>query len=66
VVAAGLARLVARFECSASVSLIDHDEVGVLVVGGGITRSPEGAAAKLQKALARQPSLRHGGRHSGQ
>ena len=61
VVAAGLARLVARFERSATVSLIDHDEVGVLLVGGGITRSPEGATAKLEKALARQPSLRHGG-----
>ena len=60
-VAAGLARLVARFERSATVSLIDHDEFGVLVVGGGITHSPEGATAKPQKALARQPSLRHAG-----
>jgi hypothetical protein len=45
---------------SVLVSLIDHDEFGVLVVGGGITRSPEAATANPQKAPARQPSLRRG------
>jgi hypothetical protein len=60
-VAAALAGLLARFERSATVSLMDHDEFGVLVVGGGITRSPESATAKPHKALARQRALRDRG-----
>jgi hypothetical protein len=55
-----LARRVSRFERSATVSLIDHDEFGVLVVGGGITRSPEGAAGKPRRHWPASPSLRHG------